>query len=102
MAVECALENSIANLIGPLLVANLANAFGYQFGRVEDSHTDFRFIFASHSAHVATVLQGETKDLESAVALGNAMAVTWQKVCISAGRVGEDSRFRKPHFEGSN
>jgi len=39
MAVECALENSIANLIGPLLVANLANAFGYQFGRVEDSHT---------------------------------------------------------------
>eukprot|EP00434_Breviolum_minutum_P028452 symbB.v1.2.025170.t1/scaffold2430.1/size88086/5 len=57
MAVECALENSIANLIGPLLVANLANAFGYQFGRVE----------------------GETKDLESAVALGNAMAAT---ICI--------------------
>lgn len=36
MAVECALENSIATLIGPLFVANLANAFGYQFGRVKD------------------------------------------------------------------
>ena len=27
------------------------------------------------------------------------MAVTW---CNSAGRVGEDSRFRKPRLEGSN
>ena len=36
MAVECALENSIATLIGPLFVANLANAFGYEFGRNED------------------------------------------------------------------
>ena len=35
MAVECALENSIATLIGPLFVANLANAFGYKFGRVK-------------------------------------------------------------------
>ena len=36
MAVDCALENSIATLISPLFVANLANAFGYQFGRVKD------------------------------------------------------------------
>lgn len=57
MAVECALENSIATLIGPLFVANLANAFGYQFGRVK----------------------GESKDIPSATALGQAMAAT---ICI--------------------
>ncbi|CAK9078853.1 Cysteine desulfurase [Durusdinium trenchii] len=57
MAVECALENSIATLIGPLFVANLANAFGYEFGRNE----------------------GESRDIPSAVALGQAMAAT---ICI--------------------
>eukprot|EP00913_Durusdinium_trenchii_P007923 g7432.t1 len=47
MAVECALENSIATLIGPLFVANLANAFGYEFGRNED--------FALGQAMAATI-----------------------------------------------
>lgn len=31
MAVECALENSIASLIGPLFVTNLAKAFNFEF-----------------------------------------------------------------------
>ena len=31
MAVECALENSIASLIGPLFMTNLAKAFNFEF-----------------------------------------------------------------------
>jgi len=58
MAWECALENSVANAIGPVFVAFLAEScFGYKFGTQEDN--------------------GES--LESATALGKAMAVT---ICI--------------------
>ncbi|CAE7519521.1 spns1 [Symbiodinium pilosum] len=58
MAWECALENSIATLIGPLFVAKLSLAFGYTFGESED----------------------ETgKNLGAATALGQAMAAT---ICI--------------------
>eukprot|EP00435_Cladocopium_sp_Y103_P056665 s643_g19.t1 len=67
MAVECALENSIATLIGPLFVANLANAFGYQFGRVKDRAWRHKNSW------------GESKDIPSATALGQAMAAT---ICI--------------------
>ena len=58
MAAESALESSIATLVGPLFVANLANAFGYDFSR----------------------LKAESKDVASATALGQAMAAT---ICIS-------------------
>merc|ERR1719382_402664 len=59
MAWECALENSIANAVGPTVVSLLAEeAFGYSFG----SHGD-----------------DSGKDIPSARALGKAMAAT---VCI--------------------
>mmetsp|Transcript_80004 Transcript_80004/g.259344 ORF Transcript_80004/g.259344 Transcript_80004/m.259344 type:complete len:149 (+) Transcript_80004:1162-1608(+) len=57
MAWECALENSIANSVGPIVVGNLAGAFGYKFGQQED----------------------KGKNLASAEALGEAMAAT---ICI--------------------
>eukprot|EP00931_Biecheleriopsis_adriatica_P088469 TRINITY_DN62781_c0_g1_i1.p1 TRINITY_DN62781_c0_g1~~TRINITY_DN62781_c0_g1_i1.p1 ORF type:complete len:609 (-),score=126.05 TRINITY_DN62781_c0_g1_i1:106-1686(-) len=58
MAWECALENSIANAIGPIFVSFLAESvFGYEFGEAEMSG----------------------KSLESAVALGKAMTFT---ICI--------------------
>mmetsp|Transcript_122846 Transcript_122846/g.392758 ORF Transcript_122846/g.392758 Transcript_122846/m.392758 type:complete len:171 (+) Transcript_122846:467-979(+) len=56
MAWECALENSIANAVGPTVVGNLAAAFGYKFGP-----------------------RSTGKDIASAEALGKAMAAT---VCI--------------------
>ncbi|CAJ1450655.1 unnamed protein product, partial [Effrenium voratum] len=59
MAWECALENSIATAVGPLLVANLAKAFGYVFKSEED--------------------MPDGRDLDSANALGMAMAAT---ICI--------------------
>ena len=52
MAWECALENSIATLIGPVFVAKLAMMFGYTFGEEE----------------------AEGKSLSAATALGQAMA----------------------------
>merc|ERR1712190_705296 len=59
MAWECALENSIANAIGPLVVSLLAEkAFGYTFGSQGDD---------------------TGVDIPSAVALGIAMAAT---ICI--------------------
>lgn len=45
MALECALENSIATLIGPLFVANLANAFGYDYSRFEDVKSESQSTF---------------------------------------------------------
>ncbi|OLQ07081.1 hypothetical protein AK812_SmicGene9583 [Symbiodinium microadriaticum] len=57
MAWECALENSIATLIGPVFVAKLAMMFGYTFGEEE----------------------AEGKSLSAATALGQAMAAT---ICI--------------------
>eukprot|EP00931_Biecheleriopsis_adriatica_P056761 TRINITY_DN3365_c0_g1_i3.p1 TRINITY_DN3365_c0_g1~~TRINITY_DN3365_c0_g1_i3.p1 ORF type:complete len:500 (+),score=99.49 TRINITY_DN3365_c0_g1_i3:47-1546(+) len=58
MAWECALENSIANAIGPIFVSFLAETvFGYKFGEEEKSG----------------------KSLESATALGKAMTVT---ICV--------------------
>merc|ERR1719158_1498671 len=58
MAWECALENSIANLLGPPVVTLLATkAFGYQFGSTD----------------------AEGKDLQSAAALGKAMQAV---ICI--------------------
>merc|ERR1712151_1215335 len=59
MAWECALENSVANAIGPLVVSMLAeNAFGYKFGSDGDD---------------------TGVDIASAVALGKAMTAT---ICI--------------------
>jgi len=59
MAWECALENSIANAVGPMVVSLLAEeCFGYTFGSHEGS---------------------SDKDLPSARALGSAMAAT---ICI--------------------
>ena len=52
MAWECALENSIATLIGPVFVAKLALMFGYTFGEEE----------------------AEGTSLSAATALGQAMA----------------------------
>eukprot|EP00434_Breviolum_minutum_P007300 symbB.v1.2.006444.t1/scaffold384.1/size215671/17 len=57
MAWECAMENSLANAIGPSMVSSLAFAFGYKFGAEE--------------------LNGQS--LSSARALGQAMAAT---ICI--------------------
>ncbi|CAJ1447019.1 unnamed protein product [Effrenium voratum] len=57
MAWECAMENSLANAIGPGLVSTLAVAFGYRFGSEE--------------------MEGQS--LSSARALGSAMAAT---ICI--------------------
>mmetsp|Transcript_73473 Transcript_73473/g.175223 ORF Transcript_73473/g.175223 Transcript_73473/m.175223 type:complete len:499 (-) Transcript_73473:154-1650(-) len=57
MAWECAMENSLANAIGPFLVSTLAVAFGYKFGSEE--------------------MNGQS--LSSARALGTAMAAT---ICI--------------------
>ncbi|CAE7222928.1 unnamed protein product [Symbiodinium sp. CCMP2592] len=57
MAWECALENSIATLIGPVFVAKLALMFGYTFGEEE----------------------AEGTSLSAATALGQAMAAT---ICI--------------------
>mmetsp|Transcript_73474 Transcript_73474/g.175228 ORF Transcript_73474/g.175228 Transcript_73474/m.175228 type:complete len:501 (-) Transcript_73474:177-1679(-) len=57
MAWECAMENSLANAIGPFLVSTLAVAFGYRFGSEE--------------------MEGQS--LSSARALGSAMAAT---ICI--------------------
>eukprot|EP00442_Polarella_glacialis_P003426 CAMPEP_0115123748 /NCGR_PEP_ID=MMETSP0227-20121206/47764_1 /TAXON_ID=89957 /ORGANISM="Polarella glacialis, Strain CCMP 1383" /LENGTH=537 /DNA_ID=CAMNT_0002526253 /DNA_START=91 /DNA_END=1704 /DNA_ORIENTATION=- len=58
MAWECALENSIANAIGPIFVAVLAEkCFGYSFGEVD----------------------ADGKSLHSATALGKAMTAT---ICI--------------------
>merc|ERR1712190_112842 len=58
MAWECALENSIANAIGPIVVSLLAEkAFGYKFGRDDNSG----------------------KDIPSAEALGKAMTAT---ICV--------------------
>eukprot|EP00438_Fugacium_kawagutii_P027870 Skav203268 [mRNA] locus=scaffold2987:93412:96144:+ [translate_table: standard] len=57
MAWECAMENSLANAIGPSMVSSLAFAFGYKFGAEE--------------------LSGQS--LSSARALGQAMAAT---ICI--------------------
>ncbi|CAJ1349800.1 unnamed protein product, partial [Effrenium voratum] len=57
MAWECAMENSLANAIGPGLVSTLAVAFGYRFGSEE--------------------MEGQS--LSSALALGSAMAAT---ICI--------------------
>mmetsp|Transcript_32073 Transcript_32073/g.102039 ORF Transcript_32073/g.102039 Transcript_32073/m.102039 type:complete len:521 (-) Transcript_32073:488-2050(-) len=67
MAWECALENSIANALGPPVVALLATkCFGYTFGEDEE---------------------GEGASIESAVALGKAMTavicVPWL-VCLAA------------------
>merc|ERR1712083_1242568 len=57
MAWECALENSLASLLGPPVVTNLAIAFGYTFGK--DAQNG--------------------RDLVSAAALGKAMQAT---VCL--------------------
>ncbi|CAL1153694.1 unnamed protein product [Cladocopium goreaui] len=57
MAWECAMENSLANAIGPSMVSTLAFAFGYKFGAEE--------------------MSGQS--LSSARALGQAMAAT---ICI--------------------
>ena len=54
MPVEGALESSIATLVGPLFVANLAIAFGYDSSRVKR----------------------ESKNIASATALGQAVAAT--------------------------
>jgi len=58
MAWECAMENSLANAIGPAMVSSLAiGVFGYRFGEEE--------------------LSGQS--LSSATALGSAMALT---ICV--------------------
>ncbi|CAJ1328562.1 unnamed protein product, partial [Effrenium voratum] len=64
MAWECALENSIATAVGPLLVANLAKAFGYVFKSEED--------------------MPDGRDLDSANALGMAMAALRPRVWSEA------------------
>mmetsp|Transcript_2954 Transcript_2954/g.8193 ORF Transcript_2954/g.8193 Transcript_2954/m.8193 type:complete len:537 (+) Transcript_2954:98-1708(+) len=61
MAWECALENSIANALGPMVVALLAtNCFGYRFGETD-------------------IVESEEENLASARALGTAMTVV---VCL--------------------
>merc|ERR1712151_1243702 len=57
MAWECALENSLANLLGPPVVTNLAMSFGYEFGSAAE----------------------DGKDIASAAALGKAMQAV---VCL--------------------
>merc|ERR1712060_948823 len=57
MAWECALENSVANAIGPLVVSMLAEkAFGYKFGsQGDDTGVDIASAMALGKAMTATI-----------------------------------------------
>jgi len=55
MAWECALENSIANAIGPLVVSTLANANGYRFGENTSGDVDLHSARALGKALTATI-----------------------------------------------
>jgi len=67
MAWECALENSVANAIGPLVVSLLAErSFGYSFG------DQLEATFPEQGA-------ARSRDIPSARALGKALATT---ICI--------------------
>ena len=79
MAWECALENSIATLIGPVFVAKLALAFGYTFGEEEESGKSIPAATALGQAMAADGSVGRSVDVNSAKGFGPG-ACSWTTI----------------------